>query len=627
MIDAAQTAVWVAAALAVVSALTAWRGRRSIALSVFAASAATLWFAVFSLGRALVQSDFSVVYVVEHSRQSSAAHYRLAGLWGGMEGSLLLWAAILSTVIGFALARHALSRVTHVVGSVLVLTTTLIVGLAADPFARLAIPAISGRGLTPILDHPAMLIHPPVLYTGLLLTATPFLLAVDAGVRRDASLDIGAFRRAVRGASVMLGVGLVLGANWAYAELGWGGYWAWDPVENAALMPWLGLLAWMHVARAAWSTPRLVAALAAVPMVLVFFGAWMTRAGVSESVHAFAEAPGVGRGFVVLAGGAAVGGIFVAIRRPGPLTTSTSGPTIVPAALAGFLLLAVALGTSYPLLREAFTDDVVTVGGSYFSRAAWPLAVVAGLALATLVATLAQRIAPVGGVVGLIVGIAVDLPWFGVVLAAVAGAALGAAIRGLATDPSRRPIHLAHFGFALMLLGIAGTTGTTTESFLLDGEEPREHRGEQLQLRDITVEELGGGRTAVTARLVIGGTELSPARVAHTETRTVLAETDTDNRWNGDLQVVLRDVTDSVALVELRYRPLAGFIWWGAGLMLLGLALARRVSSAGADRRLSGVASVPPADPEAAPSASVQDDPVASAHDRGSSGSRPASGS
>jgi len=587
MVDAAQAAVWAAAVLAVASAVIATRVRRSIALALLAASAAALWFSVVVLGRALVQSDFSVVYVVDHSRDSSAAVYRLAGLWGGMEGSLLLWSALLSTVVVVALARHALSRTTHVVGSGLAATTALIVGLAADPFSRLAIPAISGRGLTPILDHPAMLIHPPVLYTGLLLTATPFLLAVDAGVRPDRVPDVASLRRSIRTAAVLLGVGLVLGANWAYVELGWGGYWAWDPVENAALLPWLALLAWLHAARGSWAGPRLLAVVAALPLVLVFLGAWMTRAGVSESVHAFAEARGVGRGFVVLAVGTAGAGAFVAVRRNGRFVTGASGATMAPVALAGFLSFAVLLGTSYPLLREAVTSNVVTVGGSYFSRAAWPLAVVAGVALATLVVPAGRRVAAVGGVVGFGVGIVVDLPWFGTVLAAAATAAVASATVGLIRGRTRRPIHLAHLGFALLLLGVAGTTGTTTESFLLEVDAPREYRGEVIELSEISVEELGGGRTAVTAHVTVGSRELEPARVAHTETRTVLAETDTDNRWNGDLQVILRDVTDDLALVELRYRPLAGLIWAGAAIMILGLALGRRASSAATGRPLS----------------------------------------
>ena len=591
MIDAAQASVWVAAVLAAGSAMVAWRGRRTWALAALSAASVALWLAVAALARALVQSDFSLVYVVDHSRASSSAPYRLAGLWGGMAGSLLLWAAILSTIVVAVLARHAMSRLAHIAGVGVVLGTTLIVVVAVDPFERLAIPAIRGRGLTPILDHPAMLIHPPTLYTGLLLCAAPFVLAVDAATGARA-LDVERVRRAVRTAAVVTGIGLVLGANWAYVELGWGGYWAWDPVENAALMPWLALLAWLHAARSSWATPRLLVALAMLPLVLVFAGAWLTRAGVSVSVHAFAEAPGVGRGFAALVVGVALAGSATVARRRGPFlradADADADATAFPVTLAALLLAAVLLGTSYPIVRDASTGDTVTVGGTYFSRAAWPLAVAAGFGLAVLVRASSRRMAALGAVGGVGIGIAADLPWFGSLLAAAAGAAIVAAIVGFARDGRRRAIHLAHGGFALLLLGIAGTTGTTTESTLLAIGERGEFRGEEVVLDDITVDDLGAGRTAVTARLTVDGRAMAPARVAHRESDAVLAETDTRNRWTGDLQLVLRDVTDDLAVVELRFRPLAGFIWWGAGVMLLGLGLARLASSATADPPSTG---------------------------------------
>lgn len=592
MIEAARLGLWLGVASCGASALLSWRGRRTPALSMLGVGALAFWAAVAVLARALVRSDLSVTYVVDHSRETSSAPYRLAGLWGGMAGSLLLWTALLAAIVLVALARRPIGRVGHGIGALLVGATGLTVALAADPFNRLQIPAIRGRGLTPILEHPAMLIHPPILYTGLLLTAVPMLVVVDVVARGDTALPMTDLRRMVRNAALWIGVGLVLGASWAYAELGWGGYWAWDPVENAALMPWLALLAWLHAARAPWATPRFLSALAVVPLLLVFLGAWITRAGLTDSVHAFAQARGVGLGFAALVVALAVITVTAVLRVPGPFRQGGAGPTVGPVALAGFLLLAVALGTGYPVVRDLLADERVTVGGSYYSRAAWPLAVAATGLLAALLVRRARRLAAVGAVLGGAAALTVGLPWFGALLLASGAGAAVVAAAGVATDRRRRWIHLAHLGFAIMLVGVAGTTGTERDRFALAPGESDRFRGEVVELRGLEVVDLGAGRTSVRADLVVDGASLRPARVAHAAVGVVLPETDTDNRWNGDLQSVLRDATDGLAVIELRYRPLAGFIWYGAAIMLTGLAAARRhhVSPSGAGRGSTEVA-------------------------------------
>ena len=197
--------------------------------------------------------DYSLVYVADHASRDTTWPYRLAGLWGGMSGSLLLWTWMLA---GWALlaSRTLRRRLPELAGgaqAVLAVEAAVFLGLlvtVARPFATLAVPAIDGGGLTPILRHPAMLYHPPLLYSGYVGLAVPTAVAVAALLTRAAGDWLAVARRYMLASLVLLAVGLVAGAHWAYVELGWGGYWAWDPVENGALLPWLAGVAFLHSA-------------------------------------------------------------------------------------------------------------------------------------------------------------------------------------------------------------------------------------------------------------------------------------------------------------------------------------------------------------------------------------------
>ena len=206
-----------------------------------------------ALAWALVGQDYSLVYVADHASRDTTWPYRLAGLWGGMAGSLLLWTWMLA---GWALlaSRSVRRRLPDLAGgtqAVLAVEAAVFLGLlvtVSRPFATLAIPAVDGGGLTPILRHPAMLYHPPLLYSGYVGLAVPAAMAVAALVSRTAGDWLAVARRYMVASLVLLAVGMTAGAHWAYVELGWGGYWAWDPVENGALLPWLAGIAFLHSA-------------------------------------------------------------------------------------------------------------------------------------------------------------------------------------------------------------------------------------------------------------------------------------------------------------------------------------------------------------------------------------------
>ena len=479
--------------------------------------------------------------------------------------------------------------------------------VAADPFERLAIPPVTGRGLTPILEHPAMLIHPPVLYAGLLAAVVPFLLALDTPTPRTLP-----GRRAIRGSAVLLGAGLVLGANWAYVELGWGGYWAWDPVENAALLPWIALLIALHGDRARWHSPRALTALAMAPFAVMVVGAWVSRAGLTGSVHAFAQTPGVGRGFASMAATVTVATVWVALGRPGRGTYRRRSPVGIGAAIGIGFLLVVAVGTAYPVIRDIGWDDKLTVEGRYFSRSAWPVAIVALGAQALLVRR--RTTALLGGAaVGALLAVAVAAPWAGVVLASLAGGAAAVAFTAVIRDRRRRAIHLAHLGIAVLLLGVAGTTATVEEQVGLFPGRETTAAGHTVVLDALEVRELDGDRRSVDAVLTVDGVRMVPSLVAHERVNVVLAETALDQRWSRDVQVVLRDATDGFAVVDVRDRPLASLIWIGAVIMLVGLGLTLRPASVARVRSPSSPAPAPAAAPSPGPAPNPAPGPAGSA--------------
>ena len=363
----------------------AWRGRRRLAESAqnaligsFGATAV----ATVVLLAALARHDFSFRYVAEHTSRELPLGYTLTAFWGGQEGSLLLWLLVLTgysvaaVLTGRRAGREVLAWVVPTLGLVGTFFALLLV-FVASPFATQVAPA-DGAGLNPSLQNPYMAVHPPMLYLGYVGLTVPFAFAMGALLaRRTDERWIVATRRWTLAAWGFLGVGQLLGAHWAYVEIGWGGYYAWDPVENAALMPWLAATAFLHSVMIqekrgmlkVWNVLLVVLAFC-----LSLFGTFLTRSGIIQSIHSFTQSS-IGPWFLGFICLITAGSLALVFLRLPLLRTKTRLESLVSREATflynNLLLVALALtilwGVVYPLLSEAVTGQASTVSKPYYN--------------------------------------------------------------------------------------------------------------------------------------------------------------------------------------------------------------------------------------------------------------------
>lgn len=344
------------------------------------------------LETAFIRSDFSYTLVATHSSTTTPLFYRITAIWSSQEGSLLLWMLMLSvwsTVILY-FTRNRLREIAPYATAVLLGFAAFFASLLIfleSPF-NLAAPAPpEGAGLNPLLRHPAMMIHPPMLYGGYTLFAIPFAFAVGALItRRLDATWIRATRSYALGAWFLLGVGILLGARWSYSELGWGGYWAWDPVENASLMPWLTGTAFLHSLMIqekrgmlkVWNVSLVLAT-----GVLAILGTFLVRSGILESIHAFGAST-LGGPFLVLIAVMILGSVSLVLARAQDLRSEHRLDSLLSRE-AVFLLNNLVLvgmcfvifwGTFFPLISEALSGRQASVGPPWFNRYTVPLALV-----------------------------------------------------------------------------------------------------------------------------------------------------------------------------------------------------------------------------------------------------------
>jgi cytochrome c-type biogenesis protein CcmF len=363
--------------------LAAWKRRRRLALSAqnaLIAAFGTTVVAAAVLWTALARHDFSFVYVAQHTSRTLPLGYRLAGFWSGQEGSLLLWLLILT---GYSALAVWLNRRTR---DIVAWAVPVLAGVAgffvfmlvfiSSPFATAPAPA-DGAGMVPSLQNPYMLAHPPMLYLGYVGLTIPFAFAMGALLsRRTDERWIVMTRRWTLAAWTFLGVGQLLGAHWAYVEIGWGGYYAWDPVENAALMPWLAATAFLHSVMIQEKRGMLKVwnmVLVALAFCLSIFGTFLTRSGVINSIHSFSQSP-LGAwflGFIAICVVFSVGLIYLRL----PLLRARTKLESLVSREATFLynnLLLVALcltilwGVMYPLLTQAVRGETRSVSKPYY---------------------------------------------------------------------------------------------------------------------------------------------------------------------------------------------------------------------------------------------------------------------
>lgn len=614
------------AALPLIGAAKGNRALMELAVPTALAQALLVLIAFLALMYAFVTSDFSVEAVAHYSHTTKPLLYKISGVWGNHEGSMLLWALILAlfggsvAFFGKNLPLVLKARALGVQG-LLGVSFLLFILFTSNPFQRLFPAWPNGNDLNPLLQDPGLAFHPPLLYGGYVGFSVAFSFAIAAliGGKVDA-----AWARWVRpwtlAAWVMLTLGIALGSYWAYYELGWGGWWFWDPVENASLMPWLVGTALLHSsivvekrnALRAWTV-----LLAILTFSLSLLGTFLVRSGVLTSVHAFAVDPA--RGIFILAililviGGSLAlfawrapglkgGGLFAPVSREGALLINN----VLLTAAAGMVLV----GTLYPLVLESLNAGKISVGAPYFNMTfgvpmipllllvpfgpilAWKrgdalgavqrLYVAAGLAVLVLLVTLALTfdgpwLAALG--IGLASWLMVGAIWEWaerVRLFRVPLAQSWRRIRGLSA--SAYGATFGHFGVGLTVLGIVGMTAWRTEIItVLELGESRELAGFTVTLK--SVEDLAGynydGESGIFEVSKGGMTQtLQSEHRIYRVTGQPTTEVGLRTTPLGDLYVVLGDPQENSErpawVARMYYNPLVSWIWLGALVMAFG---------------------------------------------------------
>ncbi|MBJ7342725.1 MAG: heme lyase CcmF/NrfE family subunit, partial [Solirubrobacteraceae bacterium] len=365
-------------------------GRRSL-YALFALAAIAFLITEF----AFFTSDFHFTVVATHSSTTTPWYYRLAAMWSSQQGSLMLWLTLLAgwSSLCVVMLRGRLRDVAPYAVAVLLgfgAFFTAVMLFSASPFTTVPVAPPEGVGLNPLLRHPSMMIHPIMLYSGYTLFTIPFAFAVGALIVRRVDAEwLRATRVYALAAWLALGVGIILGARWSYAELGWGGYWAWDPVENAALLPWLTGTAFLHSVKIqerrgmmkVWN-----ASLVLATGVLAILGTFLVRSGVLDSIHAFVqEGSGVAWFFTALIVVMIAGSVYLVITRRGNALKSESRLDSLLSRESAFLgnnlvLVAIAFvvlwGTFFPLISEALTGQKEAVGPPWFDQYTVPLVLI-----------------------------------------------------------------------------------------------------------------------------------------------------------------------------------------------------------------------------------------------------------
>jgi len=592
-----------------------------------------------SLTQAYLTSDFSVANVFQNSHTLKPFIYKWSGVWGNHEGSMLLWVLILA-LFGAAVALFSrrlpddMLGVTLAVQSMIAAAFMAFLIFTSNPFLRLANPPFEGRDLNPVLQDPGLAVHPPLLYLGYVGFSIVFSFAAAALIlgRVDA-----AFARMVRPwtlvAWIALTLGIAMGSYWAYYELGWGGFWFWDPVENASLMPWLTGTALLHSAIVMEKREALkiwTILLAVITFSLSLLGTFLVRSGVLTSVHAFAVDPERGL-FILFILIVFIGGSFTlfALRanamRAGSLFSPVSreGALVFNNLFLSVAALAVFVGTLYPLLLEALTGAKISVGAPFFDLTAVPLmiplflAIPVGQKLAWKRGDLAGAMSRLWWVLALaVVGAAVvSFAVSGGPVMALAGIGLGfflifgafddlldRASRGgwgrfmprlLAIPRANVAMVLAHAGAGLMVLGISATAFEKEKIISVKAGETFQLAHHSLTLNGLTTQ-TGPNYNALVARFTLRDgagapiAELNPAKRVYVGRQMPTSEVARYREGFSEVYLAIGE-TSGGERVDLRayYKPYVLLIWLGPVLMAFGglLSLSDRRLRVGAPRR------------------------------------------
>jgi len=581
--------VWAAISFAVIAVVS---GRRwALVVSSVTAGAAVTVLAV-----ALLSMDFSLAYVAETTSLSTPWPYRLAALWGGMDGSILFYTTLSLTLSAAALEKRIAVRVAAAVGLGLLLITIFF----ANPFTVLAVPAVDGLGLLAILQHPAMIYHPPILYLGLTTLVVPFALTVAMAIRRgDRVVWMLGTRRWLYLSWTLLTLGMAAGANWAYVELGWGGYWAWDPVENTALMPWIATTVFLHTSRIEDMTGRMRrwnVMFAALPFALSVLGVYLTRSGATGSIHSFAEDPVVGR-ILLISALIVAGAVFMLALRSergevwGAVRLDRNGWQTVNAVLLTAALVFIASGSGYPAFVSVFLGRSASVDSRFFVVTVLPIAVAVVVSLTVGLVRRWAAFAVVTAIAALL-GMIVAGPHIGIVLlapavaslAVIAFAAMRRKVRG-----RQLSVYLAHAGMALFLLAVAASSFGADFSGTMQSGDTVHLAGHELTLRTIETGERER-YVFVRASFDLDGQPIGPQIRAYEDQTVPVAEPALRSSPIDDVIVAVSLLFPDGETVEVSafVRPLVMWVWVGAALIVLaGLAALVAKDGAAAEPRRS----------------------------------------
>ncbi len=578
--------------------------------------------AFLAMERALITRDFSLEYVAEHGARATPALYNVATLWAALEGSILLWTLVLgiylvAVVVKFRarLADQLLAWAMLTMFVVSLFFFGLLLG-PANPFRTLANPPLDGPGPNPLLqNHPLMAFHPPMLYLGYVGFTVPFAFAIAALVTgRLGEGWLIETRRWTLFAWAFLTVGIVLGAWWSHEVLGWGGYWGWDPVENASFLPWLTGTAYLHSVMVqerrgmlrVWNLSLLCATFA-----LTILGTFLTRSGVLDSVHAFSDST-VGPlllGFfalIVFVTVGLVGWRGDRLRSPARIDSPVSreGAFLLNNIVFAAFAFVVLLGTVFPLLSEALSSERVTVGPPYFSRMGAPI----GLVLLFLMAvapvlpwrkasaeTLRTRLIWPGwaGAGALVLAVALGATGLTPLLAFfLAGFAAGSAVRQLALAGRRLGWRgfvgranggmIVHLGVLLIAVAFAASNSYQVERdvrLCLDPVEacPRTVTVDGHRITFVrTTSDISKARTQVGAVFLIDGKPFEPALQKFPNGNQEIGKPTVRNSFTDSVLLSLTEAPTRTGSVQVKVivQPLIVWLWTGGAVMALGSLLA-----------------------------------------------------
>ncbi len=582
---------------------------------------------------ALVTADFSIKYVAFNTTRATPVYYRVTGLWGALEGSLLLWVWLLVIFSGLVAwiykDRHReLMPWVLLIFSIVSAFFLAVIAFASNPFEVLSPPPADGRGLNPLLEDANMITHPPLLYTGFVGLTVPYAFAMAALIigRLDEAW-IKTTRRWTITAWCFLTMGNLVGAWWSYHVLGWGGYWAWDPVENAAFMPWLPATAFLHSVQVqerrsmlkAWNLSLIIIAFS-----LTIFGTFLTRSGILSSIHSFSSGP-VGTLFLSFLALVLLGSFGLLAYRMDHLRGQPEFDSMISRESAFLLnnvvlvsaLFTIFLGTIFPLLSEAIAGVQVSVGAPYFNSVTVPLflSLVFLMALGPMIAWrraswnnlkrnfLWPALASIGVALLLFVWAIRDfLPLLGFMLSAfvaftiffdtaravrarrrIAGERIATALGTLVRRNQRRYGGLVvHLGIVLIALGIAGSMSDSIErqATLEVGQSlaigPYKVRFEGLR----GLQQPTHFRVEATFRVFNNGDEsrlYSPALKFFPNQQAPVGRAEFQSTLADDLYIILSgfsEVGKNQATLKALVRPLVAWIWIGGIVIVFGTIIA-----------------------------------------------------